>query len=279
MKRHSSSLSLDSVPPSETRPAPWHALAGKRIWITGGAGHLGTPITTALDRAGAHIVCIDLAGRADILVKTAGLKNTRPVSMDVNDAGRVERHTTRLCREHGVPDGVVHLTYASSGGKKLTELTPVEFQHTLDFSLPPTFAICRAVAEAMRDRGSGGSVVLFSSMYGLIAPEPRNYPPPMTPNPIDYGASKAAILQMARYFAAHYGPSGIRFNCVVPGPFPNPAVQQAAPGFIRKLAAKTVLGRIGRNDEIVGPTLFLLTDSASFVTGHSLVVDGGWTAW
>jgi NAD(P)-dependent dehydrogenase (short-subunit alcohol dehydrogenase family) len=116
-------------------------------------------------------------------------------------------------------------------------------------------------------------------MYGVVAPDPRIYHDPMTPNPIDYGASKAAILQLSRYLAVHYGPVGIRFNCITPGPFPNPAVQKSHPEFIGNLGKKTALNRIGQNAEIVGPTLLLLTDSASFVTGHSLVVDGGWTAW
>jgi len=122
-------------------------------------------------------------------------------------------------------------------------------------------------------------VVLFSSMYGVVSPDPRIYHDPMTPNPIDYGASKAAILQMARYLAVHYGPSGVRFNCVTPGPFPNPAVQKSHPAFIGDLSRKTALNRVGQNTEIVGPTLFLLSPAASYVTGHSLVVDGGWTSW
>ena len=279
MKRHPTSRSPDPAPSPAIRPVPWHTLAGKRIWITGGAGHLGTPITLALDDAGAHVVCIDLDGRADTLVRTAGLKNTLPASWNVNNASRVAEETARLCRDHGAPDGVVHLAYASSSGKSLTELDVTEFQRTLDESLPATFALCRAAAEAMKAAGSGGSVVLFSSMYGLVAPDPRNYRPPMTPNPIDYGACKAAFMQMARYFAVHYGPAGIRFNCVTPGPFSSPAVQHNAPEHAALIAEKTALRRIGRNEEIVGPTLFLLTDSASYVTGHSLVVDGGWTAW
>jgi NAD(P)-dependent dehydrogenase (short-subunit alcohol dehydrogenase family) len=101
----------------------------------------------------------------------------------------------------------------------------------------------------------------------------------MAPNPIDYGASKAATLQLSRYLAMHYGPDGVRYNCITPGPFPNPTVQKNHPSFIADLNKKTVLHRVGQNHEIVGPTLFLLTDSASFVTGHSLVVDGGWTIW
>jgi NAD(P)-dependent dehydrogenase (short-subunit alcohol dehydrogenase family) len=258
--------------------APWHSLAGKRIWVTGGAGHLGTPIIEALDGAGARGVCIDIDGRAEALVAARGLRSTSAVSLNVCDAEALAGNVAQLIREHGVPDGLVHLAYASSAGKRLTELTAAEFQRTFDLALPATFVLCRSIAEAMKS-ARAGSIVLFSSMYGVVAPDPRNYPGRMTPNPIDYGASKAAIMQMARYFAAHYGPFGIRFNCVTPGPFSGPAVQRDEPEHIRRIAAKTVLGRIGRNDEIVGPTLFLLTDSASFVTGHSLVVDGGWTAW
>jgi NAD(P)-dependent dehydrogenase (short-subunit alcohol dehydrogenase family) len=257
---------------------PWHSLADKKIWITGGAGHLGAPITAALDQAGARTVCIDLNQRADALIASAGLKNTVAVSFDANNADTMAVQIERLANEHGAPDGVVHLAYASSAGKHLADLSAAEFQRTFDLALPATFLLCRAAADLMKPQRSG-SIVLFSSMYGVVAPDPRNYPPPMAPNPIDYGASKAAMLQMSRYFAAHYGPHGIRFNCVVPGPFSNPGVQQTAPEHTRLVASRTVLNRIGRREEIVGPTLFLLTDSASFVTGHSLMVDGGWTSW
>jgi NAD(P)-dependent dehydrogenase (short-subunit alcohol dehydrogenase family) len=84
---------------------------------------------------------------------------------------------------------------------------------------------------------------------------------------------------MSRYFAVHYGPANIRFNCITPGPFPNPSIKKTQPEFIAELNKKTPLNRVGVNHEIVGPTLFLLTDSASYVTGHNLVVDGGWTIW
>lgn len=257
---------------------PWHSLEGKTIWVTGGAGYLGSPITIELDRSCAKVLCFDLPGRAEALVRDRKLTRTVPLALDINHAEGLPAALAALLAEHGVPDGVVHLVTASSRGKPLEGLSAEEFQRTFDLALTPTFVLCRTLAERMKERGSG-NIVLFSSMYGLVAPDPRIYHAPMVTNPLDYGAAKAAILQMARYLAVHYGPAGLRFNCVTPGPFPNPAVQQADPEFIGDLGKKTALRRIGYNQEIVGPTLFLLTDSASFVTGHSLVVDGGWTIW
>ncbi|HRE05230.1 MAG TPA: SDR family oxidoreductase [Opitutaceae bacterium] len=257
---------------------PWHSLEGKTIWVTGGAGYLGSAITIELDQQCAKVLCFDLAGKAEAFVREQGLKRTVPLTLDVNDPAGLPAAVDALVSEHGLPDGVVHLATASSRGKSLEDLPADEFQRTFDQSLTPTFVFCRLLGERMKQRGHG-SVVLFASMYGLVAPDPRIYHPPMTVNPIDYGAAKAALLQMSRYLAVHYGPSGVRFNCVTPGPFPNPAVQANYPSFIEDLNRKTALRRIGFNREIVGPTLFLLTDSASFVTGHSLVVDGGWTVW
>ncbi|MCW5549598.1 MAG: SDR family oxidoreductase [Opitutaceae bacterium] len=251
---------------------------GKSVWITGGAGYLGSAITRALDAQDAKVLCLDLPGRAETLVREHGLQSTVPVALDVNDAAALPAALDGLIAAHGLPDGVAHLAFASSGGHRLEDLPAGEFQKTFDRALTPTFVLCRHLAEKMKPRGTG-SIVLFASMYGVVAPDPRIYAAPLTPNPVDYGASKAAMLQLMRYLAVHYGPHGVRFNCITPGPFPNPAVQSAHPGFVGELAKKTALNRIGRNDEIAGPTLFLLSEASSYVTGHSLVVDGGWTAW
>lgn len=258
---------------------PWYSLENKTIWVTGGAGYFGSKITTALDSLCRKVVCFDLGDRAQALVKQERLARTIPLTHDLSVTGALPGIIESTVAAHGVPDGVVHLTYASFGaGKSLGELPPEEFQKTFDQALTPTFVLARALAERMQARGSG-NIVLFSSMYGMVSPDPRIYHEPMKPNPIDYGACKAAILQMSRYLAVHYGPGGVRFNCVTPGPFPHRHNRENQPDFMQRLSDKTALRRIGEAEEMVGPTLFLLSDSASYVTGHNLVVDGGWTAW
>lgn len=256
----------------------WYSLENKTIWVTGGAGYLGSAITLQLDAHCAKALCIDLPGKAEALVHEHKLRRTVPCELDVTDVEGAPAAIAALVQKHGLPDGFVHLPFASSSGRMLNELPAAEFRHTFDATLTPTFVFCRELAEQMKARGSG-AFVLFASMYGQVAPDPRIYHPPMKPNPVDYGAAKAAVMQLTRYLATYYGSSGLRFNCVTPGPFPNPHVQKTEPRFIADLGQKTALGRIGQNHEIVGPTLFLLSDSASYVTGHSLVVDGGWTSY
>lgn len=253
-----------------------HHLKNKIIWVTGGAGYLGSAITRALDEEGAKVFCFDLPGKAQALVHQHNLTQTTPLALDVNNADTLPAAIESLVAAHGLPDGVVHLSVASSSGHRLETLPASEFQKTFDLALTSTFVLCRELGERMKKRGTG-SIVLFASMYGMVAPDLRVYHEPMKPNPIDYGASKAAILQMTRYLAVNYGPSGLRFNSVSPGPFPNPSVQKEYPKFTDDLSNKTALRRIGTNAEIVAPVLFLLDEGSAYVTGHNLVVDGGWT--
>ena len=257
---------------------PNDSFKNKTIWVTGGAGYLGSPITRALDAAGARTICIELPGRAEKLVQEGQLRNTIPVPLDITDIPEQRTTVRKLLAAHGAPHGLVHLPFVSSSGKTMEDISIEDMNRTLTGALPPAFELSRAVALAMAANG-GGSIVLFASMYGLVSPDPKIYSPPMAPNPVDYGASKAALIQMCRYMAVHFGPRGVRFNCIAPGPFPNPKIQADLPQFIAQLNAKTALGRIGRREEVAGPALFLLSDAASYVTGHTLVVDGGWTTW
>ncbi len=112
-------------------------------------------------------------------------------------------------------------------------------------------------------------------MYGLVSPDARLYAEPGHQSPFHYGPAKAALLQLTRHLAAELGPSRIRVNALVPGPFP----VSIDPVVGARLAARTMLGRLGQPREIGGPLLFLASPASSFMTGSALTVDGGWTAW
>lgn len=254
-------------------------LADRRIWIFGGAGYLGSAITRALDEVGAHTVCLDRPGLAADLVSRETLANTAAEDCDLLDIPGIPALVDTLIARHGVPHGVVNLVTNSSRGKSFEDITPEDFQNAGNGVLTSGFILARSVARAMKAGAIRGSLVHFSSMYGQVAPDPGAYAAPHHPNPIDYGTVKAGLLQMSRYLAVYFATDGIRSNCIVPGPFPQPGYQASSPETAEALRRKVPMKRFGEAREIAGPVLFLLSDAASYVTGQSLAVDGGWTAW
>ncbi len=253
-------------------------LNNKHIWVFGGAGYLGQATVAFLETMGAKVLCIDLEDRAHQFVKKLNLhQNVQAETLDIGNSTQVKQFVARKIQEEGVPDGIVNLTFASTS-KNLEEITDQDFDDVNHTGITSTFLLSREIGVEMAKKGRG-SIVLFSSMYGSVSPNPDVYLSPMTKNPIEYGVGKAAIVQMTRYLAVHWGKQNVRCNCISPGPFPNPAVQRDHPDFVERLAKKSPLGRIGQADEITGAVGFLLSDAASYITGQNLAVDGGWTAW
>ncbi len=249
---------------------PFH-LPQRDIWVIGGAGYLGQAVVRLLTELGASVLCADLPG------KTQAAPNVQPAELDAGDIAALEKFVADQISQRGVPDGLVVMTYASTA-KKFDDLTASDFDMANHGNLTATFTLARDVGNAMAERG-GGSMVLFSSMYGSVSTDPRIYEAPMSPNPVEYGVGKAGIQQLTRYLAVHYGRSGVRCNAISPGPFPNPIIQRDQPGFIERLAQKVPLGRVGQSPEIAGAVAFLLGDASTFITGQNFAVDGGWTIW
>ena len=261
----------------ENPPTNIFSLRDRDIWVFGGAGYLGQPTVSLLCAAGAKVLCADLEDRAAAFVQSAGLgAGVTAATCDVRDAAALTQFLGDQIRERGVPHGLVNLTFDSTN-KPLEDITESDFDTTNHGNLTATFLLTRELGVEMAKLGRG-SIVLFSSMYGSVSPDPGVYRAPMNKNSIEYGVNKAGIVQMTKYLAVHWGRENVRCNCIFPGPFPPPAVQ-GDPEFIERLAQKTPLGRVGKSEEIGGAVVFLLSDAAAFITGHNLFVDGGWTAW
>jgi len=255
-------------------------LTGRVAWVIGGAGLLGTEVCKALAEHGAAVVLHDLnAERAEAVardLREAG-HTAHADQLDIIDEPGVTDAAKRIADTHGRLDVMVNMTYAhmkSSWDRASAE----EFDRCIRVGITGSYVASREAGHIMAEQGSG-SIIHFSSMYGVVSPDPGMYPDTQPVNPIGYGVSKAGILQLVRYQAVMQAKQGVRVNAIVPGPFPIPATHGQDNVFMNNLEAKVPMGRVGRASEIAGALVFLASDSASFVTGTSITVDGGWTAW
>lgn len=252
-------------------------LTGTVAWVPGGSGLLGKSVSQALAEHGAHVVVsgrnLARAEAAAHELRDRGL-SAEAMRLDVGDEEAVDQQAQLIASRHGRLDSCVNLAYYATG-KSFDELTADDWEAGMRVTSTGAFLVGRAAGRAM---SSGGSIVQFSSMYGQVSPDPRLYQHPMSVNPPDYGFAKAGVLQLTRYQAVKLGDRGIRVNAVVPGPFPDLGNSTNA-DFIDRLSTRVPLGRVGKPSEVAGAVVFLCSPASTFITGTSIVIDGGWTAW
>ena len=255
-------------------------LIDKVAMVVGGAGYLGLPICKKLVQQGASVIVADY-NKATLHQAVEEISMFQPKSkviglaMDIGDEKSIISTFEDIADQFGSLDILINAA-CSSAGKSIEHLTSHDFDAALHSNVTGSFMLCRESSKLMKN---GGAIVLFGSIYALLSPDPRVYMLPMPPNPIEYGAVKAAILQMVRYLAVSWASRNIRVNAVVPGCFPNKKVQKDNPNFVERLAKKIPMGRIGQRSEVAGIVTFLVSDEASYITGQAILVDGGFTAW
>jgi len=259
---------------------------GKVVLITGGAGYLTAPVSKCFAAHGACVVIadryLDAAEKLCAEISAESGTDAYAVQYEAGENAAAAAVVTQAVEQAGGLDILVSAAYGTST-KLLDDITPEDLDNSNHLNITSSFLLAREAANAMP--AEGGSMVLFSSMYGTIAPQPHIYPDPIRPNCLDYGAGKAGLNAVVRYLAVHYAERGIRVNGVAPGSFPFRAISsqgadsEAYEQFMVNLARKAPMNRIGRRDELAGPVTFLASEDASYITGQILAVDGGVTAW
>jgi NAD(P)-dependent dehydrogenase (short-subunit alcohol dehydrogenase family) len=254
-------------------------LHGAVAVVTGALGRLGPVWTSALADAGAVVVGIDLAVEGEL----AGGDRLHLRRADVTDPSGLRGVRDEVLERWGAPQVLVNnagIDQPPDAGARTWQVEDVpseDFRRTLDVNLTGTFSATQAFGAPMRDAGRG-AIVNVGSIYASFAPEPKFYDhmdvdPPFL-KPAAYGASKAGVINLTRYFARLWGPSGVRVNALSPGG----VVAGQDKAFTAKYCERVPLGRMARPEDLVGPLLFLASDASSYLTGHELLVDGGFTA-
>lgn len=253
-------------------------MTGKVCIVTGGVGYLGSENVKVLQDFGATVVAADIRDNEDRWQATEQGKRDF-VYCDISSTESIAQCFKTVYEKYGRIDVLINCgTYGAGFGKESQiEYMPDNVWHkTIDGCLGSVFRATREVIPYMKK--TGGSIINYCSMYGLVAPDLRIYGDNPQKQPPTYSAAKGGVLQLTRYSACALAEYNIRVNCVTPGPFPNPANQSDAE-FNAKLAGKTMLGRFGQSHEMAGAILLLASDASSFMTGSNITVDGGWTAW
>ena len=246
-------------------------LGGRVAAVIGAGSGIGEAVARGCARQGATVTCLDIA--VDAAADTAGaIRGDGGVAdaagLDITDVGAVDAALDGIAERHGALDIVVS-TPGVNVRKPILDYTDAEFDRVVGLNLKGSFNVLRAAGRIMTAHGRG-SIILFSSIRAQV----------VEPGQSIYASTKAGIVQLVRTAAAEFGPSGVRVNAVGPGVVETPltAPIQANPDWHGAYAAKSVFNRWATAEEMVGPTVFLASDAASFVTGTLLMADGGWTA-
>ena len=266
-------------------PTVWELfdLAGKVFLVVGGARDLGRDMATAL--AEAHADGVVTSRQSESAVAAAGAiggatgRKVVGLPLDATDEDSVEQAVAGTVEAFGRIDVLVNNVGGGGGGMpgkpNLEERELAAWLALNAANVTAPWLVIKHVAPVMR-RQQSGSIVNIASIAGMIGRDRSVYVDGMAPQPIDYAAAKGAVIGMTRDMAAYLGEDGIRVNALSPGGF-----ERGQPrGFVERYSAKAMLGRMGRDGvDLKGAVVYLASDAAAYVTGHNLVVDGGFTAW
>jgi NAD(P)-dependent dehydrogenase (short-subunit alcohol dehydrogenase family) len=258
-------------------------LRGRAALITGGAGHLGRAMAEALAELGAAVALLDLdeaaCGAAAAELGAAWGRPALGLACDLAQEDQLRATPQRVVEAFGGLDILVNCA-AFVGTSSLagwvtpfSEQSPATWRAALEVNLTAPFVLAQVCAPALAASGHG-SVINLSSIYGLAGPDMGLYAGTAMGNPAAYAASKGGLIQLTRWLATVLAPR-VRVNCISLG-----GIERGQPAvFQQRYLARTPLKRMGVEQDIKGAAAYLASDLSAYVTGHNLVVDGGWTTW
>ena len=250
--------------------------------VTGGRGLYGAAICEGLCEMGATVIVASRNGEkceefAEVLRQQG--HNALGMALDLSDDASIKALPKTVFDRFGRIDILVNNAVDRSNLTSLADATRQKLQDSASTNLNGQILLSQAVLRYMIP-AERGSIINISSMRGLDSPHFPFYPESMGDQPVNYTTEKWAMVGLTKYMAGRYGKHHIRVNCIAPGGFnPGLAEDPDKKVFVDTYIANTPLGCWASYDDIKGPVAFLASDAAAYVTGATLVMDGGWTIW
>lgn len=256
-------------------------LNGKSVLITGAAGQFGRELCKAYLECGVKVFATDL----DINRMRERLRelsesyssNILFFEMDITKKDSVIKTFENIFSNYGSLDILINNAGVNTF-EHFSERSEKTFDFVMDVNLKGTFLCIQKYANELIKRSTKGVIVNIASLYGVISPDLRIYTDCSRINSEIYGATKAGIIQMTRYFAATLAGNGIRVNCISPGGIFNPEAPQGK-DFVRNYSFRCPMGRMANTEEMIGGVLYLSSDAATYTTGQNIIIDGGMSCW
>ena len=270
-----------------------YSLKDRVAIVTGGAGLYGSVISTALAEAGATVVIASrnvkkCKAKADELraqgLDAVGMQLDLSVDESIvalkdavgNRFGKIDiLFNNAAGRAAGTAEAIIKAAYKQTK-TSMAEMTREMWDRSMAVNSSGFFMCCQTFAKDMRAKRVKGAIVNISSIYGNVGPDFSIYGDTGMTSPPDYSYSKAGIINFTRYMATFYGRFGIRVNCISPGGYYTKSLPQE---FVERYESHTPLGRMAGWNDLKGAAVFLASDASRYITGHNLMVDGGWTTW
>ncbi len=276
--------------PASAFLAELFGLSGHAAIVTGGMGRLGSRYVQALVEAGASVASFDLPGRTNTTVEGL-VAAKRPVcvcAVDVTNRAAVDEGIADVTRRFGAPTILINNAGLGSSPSD-TALETGRFERypesawnaMLASHLTSALIVSQSFVERFRSAGAqAGSIINVSSTYGLVSPDQSVYEYRRQGGaeyfkPVGYSVAKSGVLNFTRWLAEYCAPLGIRVNTLVPGGVREP---DHAPEFVVEYEKRTPIGRMAVETDYDGAIVFLASRASGYMTGATLVVDGGWTA-
>ncbi len=254
-------------------------LDGKIAVVCGGLGLIGKEVSIAFAQAGAKVLVLDIdsinsKGLGEKCIKE-GLE-IKFIKFDITDLQENRKKIKGIFEKEGSIDIWVNTAYprTKDWGDKTEDIKIESWQKNVNMHMNSYCLITRDVAELMKNNKINGSIINYGSIYGVVGADFEVYSGTEMTCPATYAAIKGGIINFSRHVASYYGKFGIRINALCPGGI----FDNQNKIFVKNYEKKTLLKRMGNADEIAAATLFLASEAASYITGSTFMVDGGWTS-